>query len=115
MRKKECVLQHDESDCATAAIATILRHYGSEVPLIKLRELIGTDESGTTLKGMVSGLKSLKFNVKAIRVKIESLDREVTMPLIAQTLNERGNNHFVVVFKISKRGVYTLGDPETGI
>lgn len=46
------------------------------------------------VKGGVSGFEKLKFNVKAIRVNLEDITTEVTMPLILQTVNKIGSNHF---------------------
>lgn len=61
---------------------------------MSIREIIGTDMYGTTVKGVVSGFEKLKFNVKAIRVNLEDITTEVTMPLILQTVNKIGSNHF---------------------
>ena len=61
--------QHDSSDCAAAVISTILLVYRQEMSIMKIREIIGTDAYGTSVKGLVEGLEKLNFNTKAIRVE----------------------------------------------
>lgn len=107
LKKYPCIRQHDQSDCAAAVVSTILTVYKKEMAIMSIREIIGTDMYGTTVKGVVSGFEKLKFNVKAIRVNLEDITTEVTMPLILQTVNEIGSNHFVVLHKIKKNGIYS--------
>ena len=58
IKKKHCVLQNDASDCAAAVVSTILLTYRQEVSITKIREVIGTDAYGTTVKGIVTGLEN---------------------------------------------------------
>lgn len=115
LKKYPCIRQHDQSDCAAAVVSTILTVYKKEMAIMSIREIIGTDMYGTTVKGVVSGFEKLKFNVKAIRVNLEDITTEVTMPLILQTVNEIGSNHFVVLHKIKKNGKYLIADPARGL
>lgn len=43
--------QHDASDCAAAVISTVLLTYKHEATIMKIREIIGTDAYGTSVKG----------------------------------------------------------------
>lgn len=103
--------QHDASDCAAAVISTILLNYKTEVSLMKIREIIGTDAYGTSVKGIVEGLEKLKFNVKAIRTTTKDLSQDITLPAIAQVKTEEGLNHFVVLNKITKKNEFIISDP----
>lgn len=110
-----CTFQHDQSDCAAAVVATVLLTYKKEYSIMKIREIIGTDMYGTTVQGIVNGLEKLDFEVKAVRVELLNITREVTLPLILQTRNEEGMNHFIVLHKITKKGKYLIADPIKGI
>ena len=46
------IYQQDEKDCGVACVAMILKHYKSEIPIHKLRELSGTDLEGTSAFGL---------------------------------------------------------------
>lgn len=114
LKKYKCVYQHDASDCAAAALSTILSYYKIDMSIMKLREILGTDIRGTTVKGLVAGLSELNFDAKAVRTDIESLDCSVTYPAIAQTTTETGATHFVVIHKITQKEKVILADPDKG-
>ncbi|CAM3643827.1 peptidase domain-containing ABC transporter [Erysipelothrix urinaevulpis] len=111
LKKYPNVKQHDSSDCAAAVISTILLKYKKEISLMKVREIIGTDAYGTSVKGIVEGFEKLKFNVKAVRTSTKDLTREITLPAIAQVKTESGLNHFVVLNKITKKNEFIISDP----
>ena len=112
-KKYPTVLQHDESDCAAAALATICRFYKKELTIMKIREIIGTDAYGTSVDGIVTGAEKLGFEVKAIKIPIEAIDGEYTLPAIAHITTDAGLNHFVVINKI-KNGRFWISDPARG-
>jgi len=115
IRKKHCVLQNDASDCAAAVVSTILLTYRQEVSIAKIREVIGTDAYGTTVKGIVTGLEKFHFSVKALRTTSEELSPDLTYPAIAQIRTREGLNHFVVIHKVTKSNKIILADPSIGI
>lgn len=102
--------QHDQSDCAAAVISSVLLTYKKEMSIMKIREIIGTDMYGTTVKGIIDGLNKLHFEAKAVRVMLKDITSEVTFPVILQVRNELGMNHFVVLHQI-KKDKYIIGDP----
>lgn len=114
-KKYSCVMQHDASDCAAATIATVLEHYKVEISIMKLREILGTDLYGTTVKGIVEGLNKLDFDAKAIRTDVNSLDSKITLPAVANIITEEGMSHFVVIHKITNKGNFIIADPAKGI
>ena len=59
---KNIILQQDEKDCGVACLAMILKHYKTEIPLHKLRELSVTDLDGTSVFGLKKALENLNFN-----------------------------------------------------
>ncbi|AGV72780.1 peptidase domain-containing ABC transporter [Lactococcus cremoris] len=112
-RKYPVVLQHDQSDCAAAVLATICKNYNQERSIMQLRDIIGTDAYGTTVQGLVAGAEKLGFSVKAVRVEIKALDVTFTLPAIAHVTTKEGYNHFVVINKI-KNQTYFISDPAQG-
>ena len=113
LKKYQCTMQHDASDCAAAAMSTVLLRYKQELSLMKIREIIGTDLYGTSIKGIVSGFETLNFQVKALRVDIKDLDEGVTYPAIAQVHTQEGLDHFVVIQKVRK-DCFFISDPAKG-
>lgn len=53
------IAQQDERDCGVACVAMILKHYKSEIPIHKLRELSGTDLVGTSALGLKKTFEKL--------------------------------------------------------
>lgn len=112
--KKYLVKQHDMTDCAAACLATISMYYKKEITITKLRDILGTDIKGTTLKGLEDGAKRLGFDTRAIRVDKESFQSKYTLPTIAHIITDEGLSHFVVVHKVKKDKV-TILDPAKGV
>lgn len=112
--KKNLVKQHDITDCAAACLATISMYYKKELTITKLRDVLGTDIKGTTLKGLESGAKELGFDTKAVRVDKSSFQSKYTLPAIAHLVTKEGLSHFVVIHKIKKDKAIIL-DPAKGV
>ena len=105
------IQQHDSSDCAAACIASICSFYGREITIVKLRELLGTDVAGTTLKGVTEAADKLGFEAKAVRVDPESFKSGFTLPAVARIVKKDGTAHYVVIYSISKGGKIKCMDP----
>jgi len=112
--KKYLVRQQDMTDCAAACLATVSMYYKKEITIIKLRDVLGTDIKGTTLKGLEDGANRLGFDTKAIRVDKEGFKSKYTLPAIAHVITEEGLSHFVIIHKVKKDKVVIL-DPEKGV
>lgn len=115
LKKWSCTLQHDASDCAAAAVSTILLSYKNETTIAKIRETIGTDAYGTTVKGIVDGLDKFGFSVKAVKTTTDNITPELTYPAIAQVQTKEGLPHFVVIHKVKKNGKMIIADPAVGV
>ncbi|MFM1540971.1 peptidase domain-containing ABC transporter [Helcococcus ovis] len=115
LKRYHSTLQHDQSDCAAAVVSTIIKTYGLELSIMKIREIIGTDMYGTTVKGVVYGLEKLNFSVKAVRFKLSDLNKKVTLPAILQVKTLSGENHFIVLHKILRNNKFLIDDPAIGL
>ena len=112
--KIELIYQMDQMDCGVACLQMILRYYGSELPIFKLREITNTDKNGVSALGLQKGLESLGFD--SIVLKTESSlwkDPNLVYPLIANIVNEEGALHFVVVFDRIGDELF-IADPRRG-
>jgi len=113
-RKYPVVEQHDQSDCAAAVLATICKFYKKDFTIMKMREIIGTDIYGTTVHGMIHGIEKIGFLAKAIKINIDDVAGDYTLPAVAQVITERGENHFVVIHKIKNKR-FIIADPAKGL
>lgn len=111
--KKYLIMQQDITDCAAACLATICMYYKKEITITKLRDILGTDIKGTTLKGLEEGARRLGFDTRAVRVDKDGFKSKYTLPAIAHVITDEGLSHFVVIHKIKKDNVIIL-DPAKG-
>lgn len=70
---KTFVLQQDQSDCGVACLLSLIRYYGGNQSLEKLRELSGTTRQGTTLLGLYQSANALGFKAEGNEADIPSL------------------------------------------
>ncbi|MCW5317194.1 ATP-binding cassette domain-containing protein [Nostoc sp. KVJ3] len=112
MSKYAWIRQQSSEDCAAASLAIVLKHYGKNIPINRVREAIGTQMSGTNLLGLKRGAESLGFIAKGFQAQTEWLENldNATLPTI---LYWQGY-HFVVL--LAKEGEkFVLSDPGIGI
>lgn len=109
------IKQHDITDCAAACIASVARHYGSDIPLTAVREASGTSVTGTTLKGVVDACTSLGFKAGAYKSDGKDVDalRAIPYPVILHVVTASGDLHFVVLYRCGRRKA-VLMDPAAG-
>src|SRR5260370_1908663 len=106
------VKQRDWSDCGVACLAAIASHYDLRLSVAQIRQLTGTDQSGTSIFGLVQASKQLGFIAKAVKAQTDELSG-IAFPAIAHVLLRGKHFHYVVVLKIKKNRV-TVMDPATG-
>lgn len=61
--KYPVINQSSEEDCGVACLASIAKYYGKTFSLNRIRELVGTGKTGTTLLGLRKGLHRVLFQV----------------------------------------------------
>lgn len=104
--------QIDEQDCGVAALATVLKKYGSDYSLARLRQMAKTDMEGTTALGLVKTAQKLKFDTKAIQADMALFDiQDLHFPFIVQVLKNNEFYHFYVVCKANNKSI-TIADPD---
>jgi len=110
--KYQWVRQQSGEDCAAASLAIVSKHYGRNLSINRIRELVGTGEGGTTMLGLKRGAQELGFKTKTIQAAPEILDElnEFTLPAI---IYWKGY-HFIVLYG-QKGNKYVVSDPALGI
>ena len=87
MSKYPYISQVDQRDCGVAALAMILKHYGSSYSLAYLRELAQTSREGTSALGLVEAAKQLGLETQAIRADLDLFKQEsLSYPFIAHVV-----------------------------
>ncbi|MCL1468036.1 cysteine peptidase family C39 domain-containing protein [Argonema galeatum] len=110
--KYPCILQHTDEDCGAACLASITQYHGRKFSIRHIRDLIGTNQMGTTLLGIRRGAESLGFNARGVRADAEILDDLSEVPLPAILHWE--SRHYVVLYGRKGRR-YIVADPTVGL
>lgn len=111
--RRALVRQLDASDCGAACIATVIRYFGGDVPLERIRELTGTGPSGTTLLGLMSAGPKLGLLIDGFEANVDTL-AEIKCPCILHVTGSTGGYHFVVSFGWRDEA-FLIADPASGI
>ncbi len=103
-------IQHDQMDCGAACLKIIAKYHHKTFSLKYLRDLCYVTREGVSLFDIGRAAETVGFRTLAIKVNFEDLRDKMPLPLIAHWKQE----HFVVVYKITKRKVY-VSDPARGL
>lgn len=113
--KKYYVEQVDENDCGVAALAMILKKYGSDVTLAHLRRSARTTLKGTTAYGIVETAQKFNFSTKAVQADETLFEMDdIIYPFIAHVVKKGGLNHYYVVVDANEEYV-KIADPDPSV
>ncbi len=110
MKRFPHIHQLDARDCGPTCLAMVSRYYGKNYSIQTLRERSFITREGVSLLGISDAAESIGFRTMGARLTFEQLREEAVLPCIAHWRQ----NHFVVVFRITKDTVY-VADPAEGI
>lgn len=71
--RKFHVAQLGEFACGLACLSTISKYHGGEVSQEKLRDVSGTNMSGTTLLGLIQAATEIGFEAKGFEAETNHL------------------------------------------
>ncbi|MBU7456405.1 peptide cleavage/export ABC transporter [Leuconostoc fallax] len=115
MKRFHYISQLEEKDCGVAALAMILKHYGSDVSLANIRERCQTSLSGTTALGLVKAAESFNMSVRPIQADITLFDmNDLPLPFIAHVEKKAQYLHYYVVYGVTKDKIL-LADPDPSV
>jgi ABC-type bacteriocin transporter len=106
------IQQRDTTDCGATCLASIAAHYQLQIPVSRIRQYAGTDKRGTNVLGLIEAGEKLGFQAKGAKGVIESLFK-IPLPAIAHVILKNGLHHFVVLYKVTKKGIIFM-DPADG-
>lgn len=110
--KKSHTYQIDSSDCGVASLLSVIKYYGGDETISKLRELSGTTIKGTTLLGLYQAAENVGFKAKGCNCGIDDLV-EHGKPVILHIIN--GNlQHYIVCYGFNG-DKFIISDPSLGI
>ncbi len=96
-------------DCGPTCLKIIFEYYDIKIPINILRDLTNTSKIGVNLKSIQNTAEEFGFNTIGGEITFEELMKEANFPLIAHW----NGNHFIVVYKVTKKHIYTV-DPAFG-
>lgn len=114
--QKTFSLQKDETDCGVGCLQSLVRYYGGEISLEKLREKSGTSKTGTTLLGLYQCAKEIGFEAEGCEADTNSLI-EHGEPTILHVVIDQKYEHYVICYSYDSLGdsKFCIGDPAKGI
>jgi ATP-binding cassette subfamily B protein len=102
-------IQHDQMDCGATCLRMLAKYYGKTYNLETLRQMTFLTRNGVSLLGISEAAEKIGFRTIGVKITFEQL-MEVPQPCIVHWQQ----NHFIVVYKITKRHVF-VADPANGL
>lgn len=114
--QKTFSLQKDQTDCGVGCLQSLVRYYGGDISLEKLREKSGTSKSGTTMLGLYQCAKEIGFDAEGCEADTNALI-EHGEPVILHVIIDQKYEHYVVCYSYNSFGDYKfcIGDPAKNI
>jgi predicted double-glycine peptidase len=106
--KSEIVMQSTSYNCGPAALATVLQEMGIKCNESELAKMAGTDDTGTTMYGLMKAAIKKGLNARGMRIQAENLDSNNIV-----FLNIDGKYHYSVISQINENTII-LSDPALG-
>ena len=111
--RKNSVLQHDSSDCGAACLVSVIRYYGGNSTIDKIRKLSGTTQSGTTMLGLYQAANQCGMDANGYEASIKDII-EYDNVLILHVTPEERLEHYIISFGY-EGGRFIIWDPAKGL
>ena len=92
--------QHDAADCGPTSLRIIAKYYGKVYSAEMLRKHCCISKDGVSMLGISDAAEYIGFRTLGVKVTFSQLVEQAVLPCILHW----NQNHFVVCYKISKRG-----------
>ncbi len=110
---KSIVRQLDQSDCGVACLAWIVRFFGGEETMERLRSLSGTMSQGATLLGLHQAAGKIGLRSEPYEAGMDDL-AALEAPAVLHVVLNGVRQHYVILFGCFGDG-FLIGDPEAGL
>ncbi len=110
--KVKYIGQQGIKDCAVSCLYNIIRYYKGNISMDSLREMLNTDDSGTSVYSIVEVSKKVGLVSNAYKCEINDLCN-LKLPLIAHIKVEGKYEHYIIIDKIKDDILYVY-DPIRG-
>lgn len=111
MSKYPIYRQLENTDCGPTCLRMVSSFYEKEYALEELRDLCSVTRLGVSMRDISNGANEIGFENAAVKVTLENLKEDVPLPCILHWRQD----HFVVLYEITKRGTFILADPSFGL
>jgi ATP-binding cassette, subfamily C, bacteriocin exporter len=112
--QKTFTFQQGQSDCGVACLLSLVKYYGGDNRLERLRELSGTTQQGTTLLGLYQSANQIGFDAEGMEADGTDNLKDLENPVILHVLMEGNLQHYVVYYGF-ENNKFIIGDPAKGI
>lgn len=114
-KRIKCVslLQHDSTDCGAACLASVIRYFGGESGIDRIRRLSGTSQSGTTMLGLYQAAGESGMEATGYEATVDDITKYDGILILHVTL-EAGYEHYVVSYGFFE-GKLIIWDPARGL
>lgn len=109
LRRFPHIKQVDAMDCGAASLAMVCRHFGRQVSLARIRQIVHTHTDGTSLKNLCRGAEGLGLAARSVKVSPQNVP-QLPLPAIIHW----DNYHWVVLFAVDERHAW-IADPATSL
>lgn len=111
-------LQYDESDCAAAALSTVLSRFKNKVSLHEIKKRMNKGSYGSSIQDIIDTSRLFGLEAEGLEGNFEELanalkSKEVKFPFIAHINKNEEFSHFIVVQKIFNNKIFIF-DPSSG-
>lgn len=96
------VKQKDTSDCAVAALISIVKYYKGNINYEKLRNMMKCTKDGVSAYDLVKTANKIGFNAYGMKLNYDDL-LNIKLPCIAHTIIKDSYMHYIVIEKVSNK------------
>jgi len=100
--------QIDEMDCGATSLAIVCRHFGKDIGLARIRQLVHTSLDGASLRAICEAANELGLAARAVKASMSNID-QIPLPAIVHW----EGNHWVVLYDVDGDGM-KVSDPGAG-
>lgn len=102
--------QPDSRDCGPVCLQIVCKYFGKYFEIERIRRLMNTDREGSSVYDFINAASLLEIKCLPYSISYWKFRHEVPLPCVVLWQN----NHFVVVYKITRTHVY-VSDPAAGL